>query len=241
MKLSLVFPARNEAESIISVLKGFADYCADRHLDHELIVVNDGSRDETGRLVDDFARTHPNVRVIHHLANQGYGAALRSGFTAATGDFIFLTDSDGQFSPPDLVQTLPLMTNETMVVGYRQARADPAIRRLNAALWGRLIRLLFGLRVRDLNCAWKVFPRSVLNNIRLVSRGAFISVELLYHAKNQGLIIKEIPVSHYARKFGSPTGANPRVVSRAFQELVTFLYQRSRVKPESVSLPESSS
>lgn len=229
MRLSLVFPAYNEAESITGVLERFLEHCVSRNINHEIIVVNDGSIDATGEKVGDFARSHPTVQIVEHPKNRGYGAALRSGFLAASGDFIFFTDSDGQFGPEDLDQTLPRVGENAVVLGYRQDRADAAIRRLNAWLWGRCIGLVLGFRVRDLNGAWKLFPRSLLSDVTLVSRGAFINAELLYYARKKKLEFTEIPIHHFARKTGSPTGANPRVIYRAFRELAHFLRRRNRL------------
>lgn len=227
MKLSLVFPAYNEAASIGRVLADFSGYCLANQIDHEIIVVNDGSRDATRQAVLDFANTHSSVRLIDHSSNQGYGAALRSGFAAATGNYIFFTDSDGQFQAADLTRTLPLIDEQTMVIGYRQSRADPGWRRLNAALWGRFVGLILGLRVRDLNCAWKLFSATVLSGVQLVSDGAFISAELLSVAKKKKYRLQEIPIRHYQRQAGWPTGAHPRVIGRAFWELAIYLSRRS--------------
>lgn len=226
MKLSLIFPVYNEVKSIADVLERFSRYCQDHHLDHELIVVNDGSIDTTENVVKTFSLTHSTIRYIKHEKNLGYGAALRSGFRAATGEYIFFTDGDGQFRPDDMDQTISLLDPQTIVLGYREPRTEGTIRRLNAWWWGRLVGAKFGFHVRDLNCAWKAFPRSLLSNVKFISSGAFISAEIVHHARQKNLLFHEIPVHHYAREFGSPTGANPRVIWNAFQELARFLLRR---------------
>lgn len=223
MTLSLIFPAYNEAESITDVLERWSGYCVANHVDYEIIVVNDGSGDGTGAKVKNFAATHPAVQLVEHAANQGYGAALRSGFSAASGDFIFFTDSDGQFGPDDLDRTLPLLGVNTIILGYREHRAEGLIRQLNAWGWGQCVGLALGVRVRDLNCAWKLFPRTLLTDLTLISVGAFINAELLYHARKKKMMFREIPVHHFTRQSGSPTGANPGVIYRAFRELMYFL------------------
>lgn len=228
MKLSILFPVYNEAGSIINVLESFFSYCITNNIDHELLVVDDGSSDTSDVLVQEFIRTHPTVKLIEHQKNQGYGAALRSGFSAASGDHIFYTDGDGQFTPDDLEQTISLLDDRSIILGYRKPRTEGAIRRWNAWWWGRFIGLIFGFRVRDLNCAWKAFPRSLLTNVNLISSGAFISAEIVYYARQKNLIFHEIPIHHYARKFGSPTGANVTVIFRAFQELANFLLRRGQ-------------
>lgn len=227
MKLSLIFPVYNEAKSITKVLEGFSDFCDDQNIDHEILVVNDGSHDATSAKVKNFADTHKSVRLIEHPTNQGYGATLRSGFSAATGDFIFFTDSDGQFSPDDLDQTLPLIDQKVIVLGYRAQRAEGFFRRINAAVWNVIIRTLLGIQVRDVNCAWKVFPRTLLADNTLISRGAFINAELLYYAQHKKLLFREIPVRHFVRQFGKPTGANIQVIWHAFFELAHFLKNRA--------------
>lgn len=222
MKLSLIFPAHNEADTITNVLSGFAEYFQAQRIDHEIIVINDGSKDLTSQKVRTFASDHPFIRLIEHQANQGYGAALRSGFSAATGDYIFFSDSDGQFRPGDLGRTWPLAHPKTIILGYRQPRAEGVLRQINAKLWGWWISKKLGFRVRDLNCAWKLFPRSLVVDTPLVSNGAFISAELLYYAKKKQLTFHEVAVHHRLRTAGRSSGANPLVIFRAFRELLFF-------------------
>lgn len=228
MKLSLIFPAYNEAESIVGVLERFTDYCLAHSINHEIIVVNDGSKDSTGVELELFASGHSTVRVLDHTTNLGYGAALRSGFSAAHGDYIFFTDSDGQFSPADLDRTVSLLEPRSIILGYREGRTEGWLRKFNARLWGQCIRLCLGVRVQDLNCAWKLFPRAVLTDTNLMANGAFINAELLFYARKKNLVFQEIPVHHYPRQSGTPTGANIRVIGRAFRELGLFLILRRR-------------
>lgn len=226
MKLSLVFPAYNESASIAAVLATWAKYCATHRLEAELIVVNDGSRDRTGDAIHELTLAYPSIRLIEHPNNRGYGAALRTGFAAATGDYIFMTDSDGQFYPEDLQQTLPKLRPDACVIGWRENRADGWPRRFNARLWNWCVRLTLGLRVRDVNCAWKIFPRSFFADLTLRSTGALINAELLFNARRKNFSLIEIPIRHYPRRSGSPTGANPRVIWRALVELHWFLRHR---------------
>lgn len=223
MKLSLILPAYNEAAAIEGVVKRFSDFFVSRNIAHEILVVSDGSSDATAEIVKNVSRVNPFVRLIELTTNQGYGGALRSGFSASSGDFIFFTDSDGQFAPEDLEHSLPFLDERTIVLGYRKNRTEGTIRRLNAWLWGQCIRGIFGIRVRDLDCAWKLFPRTLLDDVTFVSRGAFISAELLYYARKKKLAFHELPVAHFPRRAGTSTGANVRVILRAFRELVFFL------------------
>lgn len=219
--LSVVLPAYNEAPNIERVVRDCARYLDTRMPDHEIVVVNDGSTDATGAILDALAAEMPRLRPRHHDRNRGYGAALRTGFEAATRPFVFYMDGDGQFDIRDLDALLPLVTDDRHIVtGYRIARSDPFIRRLNALLFGNfLVRILLGVRVRDLNCAFKIIPKRVLDSIRLESTGALINAELYGRAVRRGFGIKEVGVHHYPRTAGTQTGAHLSVIARAFYDL----------------------
>jgi glycosyltransferase involved in cell wall biosynthesis len=219
--LSVVLPAFNEAANIEQVVRDCAAYLEQRMPDYELLVVNDGSRDRTGEILDRLATELPRLRPLHHPQNRGYGAALRTGFDAATKPFVFYMDGDGQFDIRDLDQLLPLATDdEHIVTGFRIERRDPFIRRLNAKLFGGwLVRLLLNVRVRDLNCAFKLIPKRVLDSITLESTGALINAEMYGRAVRKGFRIKEVGVHHYPRTAGVQTGAHLSVILRAFYDL----------------------
>lgn len=228
MKLTLLFPAYNESAAITGVLEDFAAVCEAQRIASELIVVNDGSTDATSQEVRRYMVRNQNVRLIEHPRNLGYGAALRSGFLAASGDYVFFTDSDGQFRADELDRTLAARGPKTIVLGYRLDRAEGLNRRMNAWLWGGIIRRSLGFNVRDLNCAWKLFPRDLIAPAEYESRGAFISAELLFYAHRRGYAFIELPVRHWPRRTGRSTGAQPRVIARALLEYVKFLRRRSR-------------
>jgi glycosyltransferase involved in cell wall biosynthesis len=188
----------------------------------EVIVTNDGSRDRTGEILARLQVSEPglHLRVVTHPTNLGYGAALASGFDAATCDLIWLLDADGQFDVQQLAQLLAALDDDTdLVIGYRIKRADPWPRRVNAWGWNRLVNGLFGYTARDVDCAFKLFRRDVWRSVHVESRGAAFSAEFLIKARRQGFCVKEVPVSHYPRAAGAPTGANPRVIVRAFAEI----------------------
>ncbi len=221
-RLSAVLPAYNE-EAIIertvthvaSVLRGFTS-------DFEVIVTNDGSRDRTGEILHALQASDAelHLRVVTHERNRGYGAALASGFDAATKDLIFLTDGDKQFDVAELKDFLPAMDAQTdLVVGWRRKRADPLMRKLNAQGWKTLVNLLFGYTARDVDCAFKLFRRRVWESMTVHARGATFSAEFLIKARRLGYHVKELPVGHFPRTAGSPTGARPEVIVRAFVEL----------------------
>lgn len=220
-ELSVVLPAFNEEASIERVVRDCVAYLDGKGLDYELLVVNDGSRDRTGEILNRLATELPRLRPQHHPQNRGYGAALRTGFDAAAKRFVFYMDGDGQFDIKELDVILPLATDDdNIVTGYRIERRDPFMRRLNAKLFGGwLVRILLNVRVRDLNCAFKLIPKKVLKAITLESTGALINAELYGRAVRQGFGIKEVGVHHYPRTAGVQTGAHLSVILRAFYDL----------------------
>jgi glycosyltransferase involved in cell wall biosynthesis len=220
-ELSVVLPAYNEEANVERVARDCAAYLDELGIDYELLIVNDGSRDRTGEILDRLKGDLPRLRPQHHPQNRGYGAALRTGFDAAVKRFVFYMDGDGQFDIRNLDVILPLATDDdNIVTGYRIERRDPFIRRLNAKLFGGfLVRVLLGVRVRDLNCAFKLIPRKVLDSIELESTGALINAEMYGRAIRKGFGIKEVGVHHYPRTAGVQTGAHFSVILRAFAEL----------------------
>ena len=217
--LSLCLPAYNEAGNIEDTLDAACAMLPEFVKQFEVVVVDDGSKDNTGDLVSRYAEREPRVRLVRHEQNRGYGAAVTSALRAARGDLVAFTDSDGQFTLLDLPHLLAKLETCDLVVGYRYRRADPWHRLFNAWAWNRLIRWLFGVKVRDLDCAFKLFRRDVIDQLHLSASGAAINVEILVQCVRAGLRIAEVPVAHYPRCQGSPTGAAIRVILRAFREL----------------------
>ncbi len=217
--LSLVFPVFDEEESLGPLLDealALGPRLAD---EFEIVVVDDGSRDASAAVVEQYAARHANVRLLRHAANRGYGAALRAGLREARGELVFFSDADLQFDLEELATLLHHAREFDIVAGYREPRRDPWGRRVLAAVWGWLIRRVFGLDVRDIDCAFKVFRRHVLEAIPIASLGAFINTEILVRARSAGFRIHQVPVSHRRRRFGRQSGANPRVMARAVAEL----------------------
>ena len=221
--LSVVLPAYNEAANLPATVAGALAVLRELGGRFEVIVVDDGSRDGTGALADALARETPEVRAVHHPSNRGYGAAIRSGFAAATLPWLFFTDADGQFDLRELPPLLPHAARADIVAGYRLRRHDPWFRRLYALLFGRLlVRALLGVRVRDLNCAFKLLRRDLVASLDLRSDGALINAELLGKAQRAGARIVEVGVHHLPRRVGTQTGGTPRVIARAFWELLAL-------------------
>jgi glycosyltransferase involved in cell wall biosynthesis len=222
LSISAVLPAFNEEAIIERTVRHVADVLRGLAGDFEVIVTNDGSRDATGRVLAELQARDPtlNLRVVTHERNLGYGAALASGFDAARKDLIFLTDGDKQFDVAELSRFVPEMDAQTdLVIGWRKNRADPPMRKLNALGWKMLVNTLFGYTARDVDCAFKLFRRQVWESLTVYARGATFSAEFLIKARRLRFGVKELPVSHFPRTAGSPTGARLDVIVRAFSEL----------------------
>jgi glycosyltransferase involved in cell wall biosynthesis len=217
--LSIIFPCYNEEGNVGRVTRAALDAAPEFADVFEIIIVDDGSRDRTGEIADRLAAETPRVRAVHNRPNIGYGGALARGLREARYDWIFFTDGDGQFDIRELPKLINLLDACDFAVGCRRHRADSLVRSLNGWCWGVLVRLLFGLKVRDIDCAFKLLPKSLIDRIELRSQGALISTELLARAKCRGLRIAEVDVSHYPRMAGTQTGANPKVILKAFSEL----------------------
>lgn len=219
ISISAVLPAHNEEGNIASTVAGCVSYLGENSAGYEVIVVNDGSRDRTREIVEGIASANPNVILVNHEVNRGYGSALRSGFDKASKEYIFFMDSDGQFDINDLDRMLPHVGADKAVIGYREDRADSAIRTLNAWLYGMYIYIVFGLRVKDMDCAFKIFPTEAYRSVRPIkSGGALFSAEFLIKLKRSGITFIQVPVRHFPRVFGSQSGANIGVIVRMFKE-----------------------
>lgn len=220
--LSVFFPAYNEGENIERMCISFKSILDQVSKDYEIIIVNDGSTDQTREIADRLAREDDRIRVVHHDRNKGYGAAIRSGINASRKEYIFFTDGDNQFDVSQLSRLLPFIRQYDAVIGFRLNRQDNWIRKTNAWAWNRLVRLMFDLNVKDIDCAFKLFHRRVFEHVCLESSGAMISTEMLVRLKKKGFMTYELGVLHSPRVAGKQTGANLRVILRAFKELFSF-------------------
>lgn len=220
ISLSVVLPCYNEEANVERVTQAALEVLPTLVDAFEIIIVNDGSGDRTGEIADRLAAAHSAVHVVHNNPNRGYGGALRRGFSAATLEWVFYTDGDGQFDLKDIANLLPLIDHYDIVSGFRIRRTDSLMRRLNAWGWKMLTRWLLGLKVRDVDCAFKIYPRKLFDEIELHSEGALIDAEVLAKATRHGYTIGEVGVNHFPRTAGKQTGARPRVILRAFVELI---------------------
>jgi len=224
-ELSYFFPAHNEAANVRGLVEEALTALPTLAERFEIIVVNDGSTDETAAIADELAAAHPEVRAVHHPTNLGYGAALRSGFAAARLANLAFTDGDRQFRVADLRRLVDRLNEPAdpsrppdLVAGFRIKRADPLVRTLYASLYRLANRIFFGLRVRDVDCACKLFRRTALEGVTVESGGAFFSAELLIKLGALGRRIEEVGVPHHPRTAGRPTGAKPQVILRAIRD-----------------------
>ncbi len=235
--VAVFFPAYNEADNIATTVADAVRVLDQLGGEYQVIVVDDGSRDQTAEVVAAAITAYApsDVVLARHDVNRGYGAALRTGFDAACAsglDWAFFTDADGQFDMAELVGflTVAQVTRADLVVGYRVHRADPLVRRVNARMWGWLSNLLVRHGVRDVDCAFKLIRCSVLADLHLTGEAATISPELVAKARRSGARIVELPVSHFPRQHGEPSGARFSVVARSLLDLVGVSVRMGRRK-----------
>lgn len=217
--VSIVLPAYNEEDIIEAVVQKCCQYLEGVCPDYEIVVVNDGSKDRTGEILDQMNAENPKVKPVHQQ-NKGYGGALQAGFKNATKAYVFFMDSDNQFDITELDKLIPHLANVDVVLGYREHRQDHLGRKFNALGWRTLVNLLFNLGVRDIDCAFKIFKRESLQIALPESEGAMINTEMLVKLKRRDTRWVEVPVTHYPRLGGKATGANIRVIIKAFKELM---------------------
>jgi glycosyltransferase involved in cell wall biosynthesis len=218
--LSIVLPCYDEEANVAAMVRMACRAGSMNAQAYEVLVVDDGSRDATYAVATRLAAGDPHVRVLQHPRNRGYGAALRTGISAARQPWVLLTDADLQFDLVDLVGFVELAADHDLIAGYRMRRNDPHRRRVAAAAWNRLVDTTLGLHVRDVDCAFKLIRRELLEELELTSSGAAISAELLARSRARGARICEHGVRHLPRNAGRQSGLRPRVVVRAFAELL---------------------
>lgn len=227
--LSIILPAYNEEAVIASTVGRCVEALSVFAPDYEIVIVDDGSRDRTGAIADELAAANAHIKVVHNRPNRGYGGALIAGFNAATKSLSFFMDSDGQFDIRDIALLIAQREQgHRAVLGYRKHRQDAFMRKVNAWGWNMLVSLLFGLHVRDVDCAFKLYDTALVRACDVQSEGAMINTEMLVKLSKLGVDFVEVPVQHYPRKHGSATGANLRVIAHAFNELLRLRRQIHR-------------
>jgi len=224
--LSVFFPAYNDSGTIASMVIRAVKAASELTPDYEVLVIDDGSADATAEIADELARTYPgHVRAIHHPQNRDYGAALRTGFHSSTKELIFYTDGDAQYDPAELAALWAKMTPETdLVNGYKISRSDPLHRIIIGRTYHYIVSLLFGLKLRDVDCDFRLMRRRIFDRINLEKTSGIICVEMMKKIQDGGFRIVEVPVHHYHRAFGTSQFFNVRRLVRTARDLLLLWY-----------------
>lgn len=223
--LSLFFPCYNEAANVGGMIEQAVAVGENYGIDYEVLVVDDGSTDDSAKIVRSWSAKNPRVRLISHEQNKGYGAALRTGLAGATKDLVFLTDGDNQFRLSEIEKLFSIIDSCDVATGYRIHRQDLPHRRLNGFLWTQLNKVLFGIPVRDVDCAFKLFRKHCLKDLTLKSNHLLIHAEIIARLKKRGCRIREIGVTHYPRTAGKATATQLKFVLKTFRELIKLYWQ----------------
>ncbi len=224
--LSFVYPMYNEIDNIEKCIDNSAALARRLNIDFEIVVVDDASTDGCGQLVETLAKSLPQLKVLHNKVNRKLGGTLREGFNAASKDYILYMDSDLPLDFDDVARAIESLGDEDVLIGFRQNRDEPMRRKVLSRGYNLLIRMFFGLKVRDVNFSFKLFKRSILDKVKLSSEGSFIDAELLVEAHKYGYKIKQIGLPYYARIAGESTLASQAVINKTFSEM--WNYWRTR-------------
>jgi glycosyltransferase involved in cell wall biosynthesis len=213
--LTVFFPAYNDSGTIASMVVTAVQTARRLTSDFEVLVVNDGSKDRTASILDELAQLYPEVRVIHHETNRGYGGALRSGFAAVRKELIFYTDGDAQYDPAELeLLWRRLAPDVDLVNGYKISRSDPLHRIVIGRIYHHTVRLLFGLRMRDIDCDFRLMRRAIFDRVRLEKNSGVICLEMMKKIQDAGFRLAEVPVHHFHRAYGKSQFFNARRIVR---------------------------
>jgi len=214
--LSVFFPAYNDSGTIASLVISAVKAAAALTPDYEVLVINDGSQDDTRQILDELARVYPaHVRIVHHATNRGYGGALRSGFEHASKDLVFYTDGDAQYDPSEMALLWPALTNDVdWVNGWKISRSDPLHRIVIGRLYHHAVKLLFGLKVRDVDCDFRLMRRRIFDVVQLDKNSGVICLEMMKKFQDAGFRVAEVPVHHYHRAYGKSQFFNFRRIAR---------------------------
>jgi glycosyltransferase involved in cell wall biosynthesis len=240
--LSIFFPAYNDAGTIASL--ALVAHMTARKVtdDYEVIVVDDGSPDHTGELLDEMARHFPWLKVVHHEQNRGYGGALRTGFATAAKELVFYTDGDAQYDPREMLKLFAVFSEQVdFVNGYKIGRSDPLHRVIIGRVYHHFVKTVFGLRLRDVDCDFRLMRRSVFEKVELTRSSGVICVELMKKVQDHGFRLAEVPVRHFHRTYGKSQFFNFPRVARTLVDLmrlwVELVLQKRHLAPAATTKP----
>jgi glycosyltransferase involved in cell wall biosynthesis len=241
--LSVFFPAYNDGGTIASLVITAVSVAGSLTPDFEVIVVNDGSSDDTAKILDELARLYPDrVRIVHHPKNRGYGGALRTGFATATKDYVFYTDGDAQYDPTEMAALWSKMTDDVdWVNGWKISRSDPLHRIIIGRVYHHMVKLLFGLRVRDVDCDFRLMRRRIFEVVRLEKDSGVICLEMMKKFQDAGFRVAEHPVHHYHRAYGTSQFFNFRRIVKTAVDVMKLWWQlvvrREHLKQQRLAAP----
>jgi glycosyltransferase involved in cell wall biosynthesis len=244
--LSVFFPAYNDSGTIASLVIAALRTARSLTSDFEVIIVNDGSADATAAIADELAHTYPEVTVVHHERNRGYGGALRTGFATASREFVFYTDGDGQYDPIEMTVLWNALADDVdLVNGYKISRSDPLHRVIIGRIYHHMVRALFRLRVRDVDCDFRLMRRGIFDRVTLEKNSGVICLEMMKKIQDAGFRIKEVPVHHYHRSHGRSQFFNFRRLIRTVVDvmklwLALVVYQEHRRPASGSTTPAAS-
>lgn len=236
--ISAVFPAYNDGGSIASMVSTASIALRQVSNEYEIVVVNDGSSDYTATVLEELKGKYPELRVIHHPMNKGYGAALRTGFKTATKEWIFYTDGDSQYNPLELTLLVDALHNGADAVnGYKLSRNDSLLRIIVGRAYHNLVKIFFGIRIRDVDCDFRLIPRRILEEIELESVSGAVCLEMVKKIEDAGYVFAEVPVNHYSRKYGTSQFFVPWRIIRSLRQLAGLYWklvvQKKHKQPKS--------
>jgi glycosyltransferase involved in cell wall biosynthesis len=245
LSLSVFFPAYNDAGTIASLVIAALQSASKLTPNYEIIVVNDGSSDSTAQILDELARVYPHLKIVTHPVNRGYGGALRSGFASASKDVIFYTDGDAQYDPSEIELLWPKMVpGVDLVNGYKISRSDPWHRIIIGRVYHHTVKMMFGLRVRDVDCDFRLMRRSIFERVRLEKNSGVICLEMMKKIQDAGFTIVEAPVHHYHRAHGQSQFFNFRRVIRTgidvFRLWYVLVVRRTHQGPPTAAVEDAS-
>lgn len=222
--ISFFCPAYNDEKNLPALVPHVSEFLREITDVYEIIIIHDGSPDKTGEVADALAREYPNVRVIHHAKNMGYGAALYDGFMGARYDYVMYTDGDNQYDVREFAPYLYLLDTADVLSGYAVEKTASFRRKVQSEVWNWLIRILFFVWCRDINCAMKIYKRGVLEKISIRSSSCFIDAEMIIKAKKTGFKVVQFPVTHFPRTTGLASGSKVSVIVPTIVEMLKYRF-----------------